>query len=133
MRMFAICLVLISQLALPGVSQQAVSTGQPAVSCTFEDGKQMKVQYDNSPGKGEEELHRGKLWEPGGSPMILFTQTAVILGSSVILEGAYSLYFLPEKKNWTLVMNRNTPPVASTTRSKTWLVHPCKLGKSTVL
>ena len=108
MRMFALCLVLISQLSLPSVSQQAVSTGQPAaVSCTFDDGKQMKVQYDNSPGKGEEELHRGKLWEPGGSPMILFTQTAVILGSSVILEGAYSLYFIPEKKNWTLVVNRN--------------------------
>lgn len=39
--------------------------------------------------------------------MILFTQSAVDLGSSVIPEGAYSLYVIPEKHTWTLVVNRN--------------------------
>jgi hypothetical protein len=59
MRTFAICPVFVTQLTLPSVSQQAVSDQSAVVSCTFDDGKQMKVQYDKSPAKGEEELHRG--------------------------------------------------------------------------
>jgi hypothetical protein len=39
--------------------------------------------------------------------MILFTQTALVLGNSTIPAGAYSLYILPEKHNWTLVVNRD--------------------------
>ncbi len=39
--------------------------------------------------------------------MFLFTQTALTLGSSVIPAGAYSLYIIPEKHAWTLVVNRN--------------------------
>lgn len=108
MRVLAICLVFASQLAHPSVGQQGASTNQPAeVSCAFDDGKQMKVQYNNSPAKSEEELHKGKVWGPGGSPMVLFTQTALTLGNSQIPEGAYSLYVIPEKENWTLVVNKN--------------------------
>ena len=39
--------------------------------------------------------------------MILFTQTRLTLGNSEIPEGAYSLYVIPEKETWTLVVNRN--------------------------
>ena len=39
--------------------------------------------------------------------MVLFTQTALTLGNSQIPEGAYSLYVIPEKENWTLVVNKN--------------------------
>jgi hypothetical protein len=108
MRLFPIFVVLVSQMTIPSFSQQAASTAQPAtVSCTFDDGKQMKVQYNKSPAKREEELQQGKLWEPGGSPMILFTQTVLSLGNSQIPAGAYSLYVIPEKENWTLVVNKN--------------------------
>ena len=110
MRMLAVCVVLVSQLTLCSVGQQAVPDQTAAASCIFDDGKQIKVQYDHSAAKAEEELHRGKLWEPGGAPMILFTQTAVNVGSSVIPEGAYSLYVIPEKQTWTLVVNRNVIP-----------------------
>ena len=120
MRPFAICLVFVSQLTLPSVSQQAVSDQSAAVSCPFDDGKQMKVQHDKSPAKGEEELHRGELWQAGGSPMMLFTQTFVTLGSSVVPEGAYSLYDIPEKRDWTFVVTGTLLPVVSTTRSKTF-------------
>jgi hypothetical protein len=108
MRVFIICFVLIMQLTLPGVGQQAISTTQPLeTACTFDDGKQIKVQYNNSPAKGVEEFHDGKLWQPGRSPMFLFTQAALTLGSSVISEGAYNLYIIPAKQNWVLVVNRN--------------------------
>lgn len=108
MRVLAICLLLVSQLTLRSVGQQSASTGQPATApCTFDDGKQMTIQYNNSAANAKEQLRRGKPWEAGGSPMILFTQTRLTLGNSEIPEGAYSLYVIPEKQNWTLVVNRN--------------------------
>jgi hypothetical protein len=107
MRWLATCFVLISQLTLVSVSQQASSNRQPAeVLCTFDDGKTIKIQYDNSLGK-HEEFRDKKLWEPGGSAMFLFTQSALTIGSSVIPEGAYRLYVIPEKRTWTLVVNRS--------------------------
>jgi hypothetical protein len=102
------CLVLVSQLTLLAVSQQAASAAKRAeVVCTFADGKQIKVEYNSPPAKREEDFHEGKLWEPGGSPMFLFTPTPLTLGSSVIPDGAFSLYVIPDKQNWTLVVNRN--------------------------
>ncbi|MGD0214902.1 MAG: DUF2911 domain-containing protein [Terriglobales bacterium] len=109
MRTLAICLALVSQLTLRGVSQQAPSTGQRAETvCTFDDGKQLKVEYGNSTAKGSDKLHDGKIWEPGGSPMFLFAETALTLHGSDIPPGAYSLYVIPAKRAWTLVVNKNT-------------------------
>jgi Protein of unknown function (DUF2911) len=108
MRVFVTCLVLVSQLTPVAISQQAASTAKRAEAvCTFADGKQIKVEYNSPPAKREEDFHEGKLWEPGGSPMFLFTSTPLTLGSSVIPDGAYSLYVIPAKQNWTLVVNRN--------------------------
>jgi len=108
MRFLALCFLLIGELTLPSLGQQSASAGQPAIApCTFDDGKQISIQYNNSGAKGEERLRRGKPWDPGGSPMILFTQTGLTLGNSEIKEGAYSLYIIPERQAWTLVVNRN--------------------------
>jgi Protein of unknown function (DUF2911) len=104
----AVCIVMVSQWTLGSMGQQALTSHSAEAVCTFDDGNQMKVQYEESSAKHAEEFRDGKLWEPGGSPMFMFTQTAVTLGSSVIPEGAYSLYVLPEKQNWILVVNRST-------------------------
>lgn len=107
MRMLAFCIVLVSQLTLPSAGQQLASPGQSATApCTFDDGKQVAVQYNSLASKSEERLRRGKPWEAGAS-MILFTQTRLTLGNSEIPEGAYSLYVIPEKETWTLVVNKN--------------------------
>ncbi len=39
--------------------------------------------------------------------MQLFTEAPLTLGSSTIPIGAYSLYPIPAKSNWTLAVNRN--------------------------
>ncbi|MGA8541281.1 MAG: DUF2911 domain-containing protein [Terriglobales bacterium] len=109
MRTLAICVLAISQMTLGGVSQQAASLGKLAeVVCTFNDGKQMKVEYSSATPKRGEDFHDRKLWEPGGSPMFLFTEPELTIAGSLIPEGAYSVYVIPEKRNWTLVINRNT-------------------------
>jgi hypothetical protein len=108
MRLLAICIVLVSQFTLPGLGQQAAPTRKPAeVVCTFDDGKDVRIEYYDSVAKRDEGFREGRPWEPGGSPMFLFTQTAVTLSGSVIPAGAYSLYIIPEKKDWSLVVNRN--------------------------
>ncbi|MGA7634536.1 MAG: DUF2911 domain-containing protein [Terriglobales bacterium] len=107
-RTLAVCVLLVSQLTIRGVSQPAPASSQSAEAvCTFDDGKQLKVEYHDSTAKGPEKFHDGKIWEPGGSPMFLFTQAPLGLAGSVIPEGAYSLYVIPEKNSWTLVVNRN--------------------------
>ena len=61
--------------------------------------------------------------------MILFTQAGLTLGNSEIKEGAYSLYVIPEKETWTLVVNRN---VTSSTNydEKEDLAHaPMQIGQ----
>jgi DUF2911 family protein len=109
MRTFAICVLLISQLTIRGVSQQVAAPGHSAEAvCTFDDGKQLKVEYGNSTAKGPEKFHDDKIWEPGGSPMFLFTQTALTLAGLDIPPRAYSLYVIPEKGTWKLVVSKNT-------------------------
>ncbi|MGH9502865.1 MAG: DUF2911 domain-containing protein [Terriglobales bacterium] len=39
--------------------------------------------------------------------MLLFTQTDLSLGKAEIPTGAYSMYVIPGKKTWTLVVNKN--------------------------
>lgn len=110
MRYLAICTMIICELALVKVApaQQTDGTVQPATAaCTFADGKQMSVRYQRSPIGEKDKLPIGDLWTPGGSPMILFTQTPVLVGGSEIPVGAYKMYLVPANKEWTLVINKN--------------------------
>jgi Protein of unknown function (DUF2911) len=108
MRTVGICILLVSQLTIRGLAQQSsANTQMSEVVCTFDDGKAMKVQYSSSQAKRNDEFRDGQVWEPGGSPMFLFTQVPLTLGGTVIREGAYSLYIIPEKKSWTLIVNKN--------------------------
>jgi len=45
--------------------------------------------------------------------MTLFTEAQLSLGSSVIPIGAYTLYPIPARGNWTLVVNKNVTPGAA--------------------
>ena len=128
MRALVFCLVLVSQWTLPSVGQQSASAGQPATApCTFDDGRQMTIQYN--PAAKTEQLRRGKLWEAGGSPMILYTQTKLTLGNAEIPEGAYSLYVIPEKQNWTLVVNRNVTPGSKYDEKQDLARAPMEIGQ----
>jgi len=110
MRALAVCLVLISQSLLACASQASSKDQFASVSCAFDDGKEIKIQYNSSPPKHGTEFREGQRWQPGGSLMILFTQTVLTVGNSVIPEGAYSLYVIPEKQKWTLIVNKSVTP-----------------------
>lgn len=77
----------------------------PTASCSFQDGKQITVRYNNE--TSGRDLPSGKLWTPKGQPMLLFTGTPLIAGNTDIPMGAYSMYIVREKDAWTLVVNKN--------------------------
>ena len=76
-----------------------------SAACTFADGKQMSVRYEAAP--ATEKLHEGRVWSPGKSPIFLFTSAPLKMGDAAIPIGAYSMYVIPGKKNWTMVVNKN--------------------------
>jgi Protein of unknown function (DUF2911) len=80
--------------------------GPPTASCSFQDGKQITVRYNNETSTGRD-LPSGKAWTPGGQPMLLFTQAPLVADKTDIPMGAYSMYIVREKDDWTLIVNKN--------------------------
>src|SRR5579864_943138 len=107
-RHFAVFVLVTSSLLAPAFAQQTAS--DPAAFCTFQDGKEISVQYDKSASVKKANFSSGKLWAPGEKPMVLFTQTELTAGNSEIPVGAYSMYFIPGKDHWTLVINKSVKP-----------------------
>jgi hypothetical protein len=110
MRAVLICTILLSDLLLAPVvvaHQSAPNRDDETAICTFEDGKQVTARYapisighnDNAP--------VGKVLTPGGSAMTFFTETDIILGNTTIPPGGYTMYVIPGKKEWTLIISKN--------------------------
>ncbi|HXJ89906.1 MAG TPA: DUF2911 domain-containing protein [Candidatus Binatia bacterium] len=100
----AFCISILGLLVAPSFSQQLGTSS--SATCTFQDGKQLSVQHEKIPPIKKVDLSSGKLWTPGEKPMVLFTQADLNVGHSEIPVGAYSLYFIPGKDHWTLVVNK---------------------------
>jgi hypothetical protein len=97
--------VLISFLLAPYVAAQS-SGNQSTTTCNLDDGRQVYIRYTPVPVK-QEKISNGKPWSPGGTPMTLFTEAQLTLGTSSIPVGAYTLYPIPARGNWSLVVNKN--------------------------
>jgi hypothetical protein len=76
------------------------------VTCTFADGNQMSVRYA-VPEKRKSDLPNGKIWTPADQPIVLFVQTEITANRVTIPVGAFSMYVIPERKQWTLIVNKN--------------------------
>jgi hypothetical protein len=85
------------------------SGGEPKTKsavCTLEDGKQVSLRYaidDHDSSR----LKMGQMWPQTDRPMLLFSQTPLRIQDASIPIGAFSVYIIPEKKQWTLVVNSN--------------------------
>jgi hypothetical protein len=65
--------------------------------------------------------------------MFLFAQTALALGSSVIPEGAYRLYVIPEKQTWTLVVNKKVSTGSKYDETQDLVRSPMQIGEAASL
>jgi hypothetical protein len=108
MRVLAVCFVLITQSFLAAaIEQEDPNDPIATIYCDFADGKEITVQYNSSAMSEKDQPRNGKVWLPGGSPMTLFTQVPVILNHVELAVGAYSMYVVPNKKDWILIVSKN--------------------------
>jgi hypothetical protein len=98
-------LVLLNALLLTAVCSAQAEPSSTA-SCNLEDGRQVYIRYNPVTPKGEK-ISNGKPWTPGGAPMTLFTEAPLTLGGSAIPIGAYTVYPIPARDKWTVVVNKN--------------------------
>ena len=104
--------VLISLLLTPWLAAQSSGGGSTSTTCALEDGREVRLDYRAVPTK-QEKIQNGKPWAPGGVPMTLFTSAQLSLGTSLIPLGAYTVYPIPARGNWTIAVNKNVTPGAA--------------------
>ncbi|MGA7906173.1 MAG: DUF2911 domain-containing protein [Candidatus Sulfotelmatobacter sp.] len=97
---------LVVLLASISVAQKAADPSTSTASCNLDDGREVYVRYVPVPDKSEK-ISNGKPWTPGGTPMTLFTEAPLTLGNFAIPVGAYTLYPIPGREKWTLVVSKN--------------------------
>src|SRR3954462_13777539 len=83
------------------VASAATAFGQGQTYCNFEDGNQVTIQYNPTV---KDEPRNGRVWSPG---ITLYVQTPLTLGGSEIPLGAYTIYLTPDRKSWTITVNKN--------------------------
>lgn len=94
---------------LAAICSAQQSENSSTASCTLDDGRQVYIRYNAVTSKTDK-APNGKPWTPGGAPMTLFTEAQLTLGGTAIPIGAYSVYPIPAKDKWTLVVNKNVTP-----------------------
>jgi hypothetical protein len=103
--------VLISLLLTPSLLAQS-DPPTSTTTCNLDDGRQVYVRYAPVPAN-KERIQNGKPLIPGGTAMTLFTEAQLSLGTSTIPIGAYSLYPIPARGNWTLAVSKNVSAAAT--------------------
>jgi DUF2911 family protein len=98
--------VFITSLLISSMAAQSSGPATSTTTCNLDDGRQVYVRYVPVP-NNKDKIQNGKAWAPGGTPMTLFTEAQLTLGTSQIPVGAYTLYPIPARGNWTLVVNKN--------------------------
>ncbi len=129
MRLLGLCIFLLGQFffAIMAFGQQADNSS--TAYCDFDDGQEVSVRYIGSITNPKDEPHNGKVWLPGGSAMTLFTGVPLTFNNSTIPTGAYSVYVIPNKKDWTLIVNKNVNPGAAYDASQDVAKGPMDLGE----
>src|SRR3954462_9171758 len=97
--------VLISLLLSPWMAAQS-GPATSTTTCNLDDGRQVYVRYIPV-ASNKERVQNGKPLIPGGTPMTLFTEAQLALGTAMIPIGAYTIYPIPARGNWSLAVNRN--------------------------
>jgi len=118
-----------------GQSSGPTAPGASTATCNFTEQKQLAVNYQPvTVGKHEDDFlgHKvpyGKVWEPGKKAMTLFTNAPLTIGGSSLPVGAYTMYLIPERKAWTLVVSKNTDVSAAYDKSKDLVRAPMEIGQ----
>lgn len=132
MRTVLVCTMLLMDLLFAAVTlaqQPAQNSEAESAICTFEDGKQMTARYTPITTAHNEAPPANKVLIPGGSAMTFLTETNVVIGNTTIPTGGYTMYILPNKKEWTLIVSKNTAVDAKYDEKRDLVRVPMEIGQ----
>lgn len=104
-------------------SLTALAQDLKSAYCNFDDDNQITIQYNSTV---KEPPRNGKIWSPGAT---LYVQTPLTVGKTTLALGAYSLHFIPDKKNWTLIVSKNVTSVTSYNPAEDVARAPMEVGE----
>jgi Protein of unknown function (DUF2911) len=82
-------------------------------SCALDDKNAITVEYSSPRAKGRkifgELVPYGQVWRAGANEATTFVTTAdVMVGGTHVSAGSYTLFVIPDKAKWTLVISKKT-------------------------
>jgi len=95
-------------LALLSFASASLAFGQNSnmrsASFRFGDGTGLVVRYSAATTTSGE-MPYGTVWTPGGTPLVLLTETPLKIGNTELPIGGYRIYLRPERDGWSLIVN----------------------------
>jgi Protein of unknown function (DUF2911) len=81
--------------------------------CKFSDGKTITVDYSSPRAKGRkifgDLVPYGQVWRTGANEATTFVTTAALtVEGKDVPAGSYTIFTVPEKDKWTLIINKHT-------------------------
>jgi hypothetical protein len=94
---------------VPSVSVARLSPRESVVQAFT--GSQIQIDYGRPYRKGRKifggMLHYGKMWRTGADEAsVLTTSGTIMIGNLPVPPGSYSLFTIPDKEHWTLILNK---------------------------
>jgi len=109
------CLILGLAAALGSAQTEKAARPSPAAkaSCVLADGKTITVDYSSPRAKGRKIygglVPYGEVWRTGANEATTFVTTAdVMVGGRHVPAGSYTIFTIPNKDKWTLVISKKT-------------------------
>ncbi len=117
MKRIAVSLLLCLTLVLIASAQDKAKRPSPPDTATFSfsDGKKITINYSRPSVKGRKIyapdglVPFGKVWRTGANEATTFvTDTPLMIGNTNVPAGSYTLYTIPDKSGWKLIINKQT-------------------------
>ncbi len=106
---------------------------EEVTSCNLDNGNQIAIRFLPVTAKGKSDVFGGSVrygtvWAPNDRAMVLFTSGPMAVENKDLAAGAYTLYLIPNKNDWTLVVSKETDTKAKYDESKDLFRIPMDIG-----
>lgn len=112
---FAVCCLGLAMLAAACGAQDKSKRPSPPATASVDLGMGTKITIDYSSPRlksrhvGGEVATFGKVWRLGANEATTFVTTgAVTVGGKAVPAGSYTMFAIPEKDKWTLIISKKT-------------------------
>lgn len=100
-------------MAKPGGSEKKPMPSPPATAGVSLGGQQVTIKYNAPSARGRqimgEVVPYDKIWRTGANPATtLITPVSLHIGTLLVPAGTYTLYTMPSKEKWMLIVNKQT-------------------------